>query len=371
MEMSESQGKLLVRAIKRMTTKLHSTKVWKKLTSLGLACLIGLSLTACDKNAVDFNDSQTDVSTPDISIDAGAEGEENVDLSKYSFLIQDIFEDEYCKKINQQIAENLNNGVTADRYGHPYSFWQNRGYDVEAIKNGEIECHTDAYILDSQPNNLYVATYASDPTCQYYEQYLLKYTLTEQEVNEYHWLHYIRATQSLYLNDIISRHKTPEVVKAGKIGIESYKALWQNFKDTFLITGGMDFIMQLERLQDRDLYYVSVTAQWATPVPVSYPSEEEWGKPINFDTYMYNNLFLKLHMETTYVDGVLNIDTSHSSPGSAYYVHSEDDEDNKHVKATQYYRQDRTLENVPQVFRELDINDLKNLYLIYEEQSNQ
>lgn len=367
MEGNEEKSNLVARTLKRVISKLHDSKIYKKIAGLAIAGAIAFTMAGCEQASLDGSS----VTPPDTSIDVDINGgnvdvNEDIDFSKYSIFIQNAYQNENYKDLDKKIEENLEKGFTTDVYSNPYGFWKSRGYDVEAIKSGEIECHTDAYILDEQPYNLYMATYAEDKQNSCYEQYLLRYTLTEQEAKEYNWLHEIRATQSLCLNDIISQEKTPEVLKSSKIDIESYKAMLKDFREKLLIAQGMEYIMQIEKVVDNDIYYVSVIGQWAKPVPVSGPSEEQWGKPSQFSTYMYSNVQLKLHLETSIENGIIKIDTTKFSPEVPCFMISEDDKDNKHISATQYCRQDMTLKAIPQVFKPLEAKLLEDGYLVLD-----
>lgn len=370
MEENEQKSSLISRTIKRVATKLHKSKVWKKIAGLTLVGAIAFSVSGCDNNSSIIVVAPGQQETEQPNNDKNQENDKTVDLSAYSFLIQNAYNNEAFNNIDELLATNLKNGLTADVYSNPYTFLQKRGYDVAAIKAGKLECHTDAFILDNQPTNLYMTTYVENKQKSSYEQYLLRYELTEQEAKEYHWLHKIRATQYFCLNDIISQNKTPKVLMTSKIDINSFKALLPVFRDNLLFGYGMESIMVIDRFDNNGGCYCSFVCNWVKPIPTSGPSEESWGKPAHFATYYHTNIKLLTHLKPQITDdGIIKIDTSAISQDEQNFLWSPDadEKDSKHIAAWQYCRQDLTLAAIPQVFKSLDAKLLKDGYLTLEE----
>ncbi len=92
-----------------------------------------------------------------------------------------------------------------------------------------MECRTVSYVLDEEPNNLYIMTYvenaSSDP---YYTEYTLKYTLIEQEMKDYKFLHKDGSdyyVQAVFMNDAISKTKKETIVSETKMNVKAHKEM--------------------------------------------------------------------------------------------------------------------------------------------------
>lgn len=74
-------------------------------------------------------------------------------------------------------------------YPHPFGYLQKRGHNIQAIKDGELECNTIVYTVGNDTGHLYVDTRVQtiEGDLDYYTCYSLEYALSEKE---YHDLYY-------------------------------------------------------------------------------------------------------------------------------------------------------------------------------------
>ena len=200
-----------------------------------LAICISL-LVSCVNNGDTSNqndDTPTSISTDDPNKQNGKSSDNNSDnaLSKYSPLLQSILTNEEYNQLIK-VAHNTNPSLlkTGEFEPHPYAFLEEEGFDIEAIKKGDDLCRTVSYVLTDDKNSLYMHTQVD---CgDYYETFLLKYTLTDQEMQDYHLTqtgggnvnvpYYI---QCVFMNREIAATRDPEVVGTSKMAKESHESL--------------------------------------------------------------------------------------------------------------------------------------------------
>lgn len=180
------------------------------------------------------------------------DGEDNTQSSEYSKILEDVLKDEYYNGLIAGAKENTSLYRSASLDPHPYAFLKKKGHDIDAVKSGELECRTVSYVLDEEPNNLYIMTYvenaSSDP---YYTEYTLKYTLSEQEMKDYKFLHKDGSNyyiQAVFMNDAISSHKKETILSETKMNVAAHKEMRENVTDNSIISNiynnkSIDFIM--------------------------------------------------------------------------------------------------------------------------------
>lgn len=214
---NEAQTNLL----KKIYAKLHSIKLSKKIPCLAMAALISFSLTACGPT-LETTDSTNQPGT------SNSQTQGNEELNKYSKLLQNILTN---KEYNTLIAKGKADATFykgGEFQPHPYAFLESQGFDVEEIKNETTPCYTMSYVLEDEPNNLYMYT-RIQPTDSYYETYLIRYTLTDQEMNEYEMLHNgydgKYYAQAVFMNREISKLKTPTIIGQSSIHTNTYKEI--------------------------------------------------------------------------------------------------------------------------------------------------
>ena len=359
MEGKENKETLLNRVLGRIKNKEHSPKMWKRLAGLVLAGAIGLTFTACDTSTAVDNSTKDnssryeDSSNIDSSNSDSSSVEEppviDIDYSKFSPIIQAMFNNDYYVNLTKKIQQNVANEDYADYYSHPTKFWDSVGVDADKIRTGEIKCKTDAYVLDEEPNNLYVATYITDPTNTYYDQYIIRYTLTDQEMKEYDTLRMLRVWQNFYMNDILSQYKTAEIVRHGKIAIETYNFIKEFLQNNLYLTGFQDMILQFEKDIDGRAE-VSIVGIPEKPYPAYKPNENEWGLPSKHKVGYYKSIIFNQDVKYSINNNVFYLDKSTIEDENQDFFELEDLKDKS---STTYCRQDLCSKLFPNMYSEL------------------
>jgi len=200
-----------------------NSKIAKLFLSLTLSFCLFVIPFGCAKPDNDDNDnggSNTTIVTPD--------GEE-INVSKYSKLLQDVLSDTYYNNL-MATAKSSNAFYEYPVFDpHPYDFLADNGHDVSAIKNKELDCFTTSFIKETEPNSLYIATKVEN-VGNYYTEYLIKYALNDKEIEDYKALHEydngFHYTQSAFLNDAISKTKQPTILSKTNVDIESHEEMF-------------------------------------------------------------------------------------------------------------------------------------------------
>lgn len=237
----------------------RSSKIAKKLCALVLATgmtIAPMALSACncstpnpdagtnppivnpDNGGADIGGNTGNGNNQTPGNNNGGSSNEN-DYSQYSQLLQNVLNDEYYNNLIDA-AESDPSLFDQGYFGpHPFAFYQNEGYNVYDIRTGKIKCRTYSYILDEEPNSLYMSTRLTfeNAPVPYHTQYMLKYTLTDQEASEYQMLFgdgfmvddYIQAA---FINDKISATKNVQILSKTKIAVQTHKNLVKLLEDT-------------------------------------------------------------------------------------------------------------------------------------------
>lgn len=192
-------------------------------TSLALAASAAfLALTGCTTDTAD--PGTTPGTTP------GADPGTNP--TEYSQLVTDLANDTEVNALIDQANQDTSLFSTPLFDPHPYSFLEKEGLNVEAIKSGDLYCRTVSFVRDDEPNNLYIMTYAESAGVEpYYSEYMLRYTLTDQEMEDYDKLHDDEYIQAVFLNDAIAAAKTADVISATKMTVNAHNNLAQALRD--------------------------------------------------------------------------------------------------------------------------------------------
>ncbi len=210
----------------------------------GLITLSAFSVTACGDNNGSSSSSSPQTqqgssnagngtsSNSGSSSSSGSNTNENK-YKEYSQIFQTIMTDPYYVNLIRS-AENSRDLYKSKKFApHPYGFLEDHGYDVEAIKKGEIKCETNSIVKVEEPDNLYIALNVADPTNTYYNQYMLKYTLTSREMEDYRIVHGNTGTfykQSVFMNQEISYTRDPEIICHSKINIQTMSKMIGSFE---------------------------------------------------------------------------------------------------------------------------------------------
>ena len=218
-----------------MLSTLKSTA--PKIAAIATALTLTLSTTGC--NLIPGLDNII----PDLP------GLQENQYPQYSTLLNQLLTD---SEVNEIIDRAKQTGETNpnDFRTHPYTFLAKKGHNVSRIKSGEVECSTISFIYDNEPNNLYLAVTVEDTRGKidydYVAQYLVRYTLTDQEMEEYKMLDHDGYIQSYFMNDTISKHKQAEILAENYI----MKEAQENFAHTL---GQQDYIKGNGYIYSRDV----------------------------------------------------------------------------------------------------------------------
>lgn len=209
------QSGLLLKVAKRIATKLHKTKIFKKVLALVVATSIGLTFVACSNK----NNSGS------VNIADSNNQHEETDITD----VEPIFNDysPMMKEIRRQLIEleNKDSMMPTSQQGHPYTFLAQQGHDVQGLMQDTESCHTTSFVYDDQPNDLFMnVRFNPQYSCNGINSYFLKYHLTDQEMAEYHWLNANRCFAARWANDVISAQKQPEILASYGVdfGYEEY-----------------------------------------------------------------------------------------------------------------------------------------------------
>jgi len=256
--MNNNLNEKFVNLIARLKARLSTAKIVKSVASLALAAGIAVSACGCENIVNPFypqesdTEKQTTIETDELGniigdyetessnnsdhIGSDKEPENNPTQSGYSEILQYVLDNpEYDQTIRE--AHNLKNeGIRRvlekpQFQPHPYGFFEDEGYDVNAIRNGVVESMSIAYTLNKEPNNLYIMSRVECAGEQpYYTEYILKYKLTDKEMSDYKMIFENNYIQAIFMHDAISEFKTPEIVYETKITINAHKLLYDAMK---------------------------------------------------------------------------------------------------------------------------------------------
>ena len=103
-------------------------------------------------------------------------------------------------------------------------FFEQQGHNIEEVKQNNLEFSSRLYIKDTEPNNLYIATNAETKSAQsdYFTNYLLKYTLSNDELKDFQMLFEGDYLQANFFVQQLSYDRTPTVVSKFKIEVDAY-----------------------------------------------------------------------------------------------------------------------------------------------------
>ena len=135
-----------------------------------------------------------------------------------SALLYDLLTDDYYNYLIDLIKTNK---LSSKSYiaPHPFAFLEEQGHDVNRVRSGALDCTTHTFTKDEEPNKLYMAVYVENDG-DYYTEYLLRYTLTEKEMADYEMLFEKGTLQVAFINDQLSKSKTPEILS--EINLKKY-----------------------------------------------------------------------------------------------------------------------------------------------------
>lgn len=155
----------------------------------GGIALSGLGMAGCNPNSNNPDNTNPPITNPgDENTGNNNGGSQNPNYSKFSQILQNVINDRYYVDLlvtheawdgSDQTAPGYNN---AKYNAIPYGFLEDEGYNISSIKNNFVKSQSDLYSIG---NDLYIELrIETKATKNYYTNYLLKYSLTNQELSE-------------------------------------------------------------------------------------------------------------------------------------------------------------------------------------------
>ena len=204
-------------------------KAYKRFAILTIsAALAGVvALGACSLGSqTGGNDTDPDDPTIDNN-DPTPEPEE-----KYSQILNDVLESDYYAELTDMYEAAWNYPITKAHEAIPYAFLSREGFDIQAIKDEEIDCDSVAYIKNDDTSTLYLSTkVVTDGADPYYTCYTLSYPLTDKEYDDLAMLHQEKYIQAPYFIQELDNQKTAKVISKASITVEAYDGLLKSFID--------------------------------------------------------------------------------------------------------------------------------------------
>lgn len=228
--------------ISKITEKLKNPtngKILRKgVASVALAS--ALALSGCSGLASIFNPNNGQTNNPNIDNDnqtqIGGDGSATTpeeDDDSYSQIISNIMENEYYKTLMNNYISSADNRDSQIYDPIPYAFLQSEGYNIERIKNDEIECNSMPYMKDGEENNLYIALRVeTDAQTPYYTCYTLKYELTNLQMSEFLNLNRHEYYDAPLFVQELSYQKTPVVESEASIKIDTFDYIVRSFANS-------------------------------------------------------------------------------------------------------------------------------------------
>lgn len=209
-------------------------KAYKRFAILTIsAALAGVvALGACSLGGQTGGDD-TDPDDPTIdNNDPTPEPEE-----KYSQILQDVLESDYYAELTDRYEAAWHYPITKAHEAIPYAFLSREGFDIQAIKDEEIDCDSVAYIKNDDTSTLYLSTkVVTDGADPYYTCYTLSYPLTDKEYDDLAMLHQEKYIQAPYFIQELDNQKTAKVISKASITVEAYDGLTKSFSDDSVIS---------------------------------------------------------------------------------------------------------------------------------------
>lgn len=232
-------------------------------------CAITLSLTMTTATACEFPilgavtdpDTSTtepgNTTDPDNSVDTDNSADTDDNSTTYSPFLTRILNDKSINNLLDRAEADNSLYSTPDFDSHPYTFLEKQSHDIAKIKSGEYDCQTKSFILKEEPNNLYIMTIVQTAgTIPYYTEYMLKYTLTDQEISDYRMLHWDNGhyyVQCAFANDAISATHTADIVSQSKMSVEAHSVMKEALGNDNSLSNAMRSTHLNFMLKDYDL----------------------------------------------------------------------------------------------------------------------
>lgn len=240
MNEQNNENQSAINLIRRLYARFKNTKVYKCVIALVLAVVVSTSATAClpiepiETESSQTNESNKNSGTNLLETTHGKPSETTKTTEtkqptqpeiEYSEILENILNNSTYNQLISAAKTNPNIYNEGEFKPHPYTFLQQEGFDIEKIMNGTHEAYTLSYVKEDEPNNLYMFTRVNNNS--YISNYLLKYELTDEEMDDYDLVHDDPSStsyfiQSVFMNNEISKLKTPEIVGKSKMSEQAF-----------------------------------------------------------------------------------------------------------------------------------------------------
>ncbi len=245
-----------------MLNKLRESETVKRVCTLVmLGALVLGGATACTTpNNNPTNPSIGGTITPTSPISPSTPGSQgsspNQDNNKHSDLLMSVVNDkDYTTLMSKTRPENYKIPAFDP---HPYAFLEDEGIDIDKILDGTYKANTMTFVLDDEPNNLYMNTRVLIDD-SYYQAYLITYKLTDKEMADYKLIHgdyskYSYSWPAFFINDKISETKQPTKVLETKYTKLTHE-VFQKSASAY-VSGIKDYILPSIDQSSKSYYYL-------------------------------------------------------------------------------------------------------------------
>lgn len=201
---------------------LAKNKVVVKVASLVLTSAMTISMVACSSGAkkpdidVDNNDDNND-----IKYETTIDGEivevinpnndnpqnESITARLESYVLNNSeYNDLFAKTAH---LSNQNNQNYYQLAPHPYAFLEEKGHNVQGIKNGTVECETMTYTLEGDKDSVFMAV-------KVYENNIVTHYHSEYELNKKDLEFYNKVRSGYYIQNVVINDAISELYKPVK-----------------------------------------------------------------------------------------------------------------------------------------------------------
>lgn len=260
--------------IQKLTEKLKNTnestkkRIMATTLALTLTILTAVGLAGCANNSDSSTKPGTTITNPSGDNGNTDSNDNNKNDNKYencSESLKKVMTDKYYRNLIKTSESYVNDALQVcharddNRYmALPFGFLEEQGYDISKIKDNVTKCYSQMY---TDNNDLHIELrvlkngYSDKRYMKYYTCYDLKYTLTNQELNELNALFtqvyprncsykgcpitYYEAP--LFVQEL-SYNKTPEVLSVAHIEINTLNTAERAFKRDKITSDGYHFI---------------------------------------------------------------------------------------------------------------------------------
>lgn len=152
----------------------------------------------------------------------------------HSQLLYDVIGSSYYMNLINE------NNITGDIYAKsqvlasiPYGFLEKQGFDINAIKNDDIQCSSIYYKkAEEKANNIYVSVKVENKAkISYYTCYTLKYNLTDLEYSDLEYASESYGVEAPLMIQELSYQKTPTIEGYANMYTYAYKEILEYMTD--------------------------------------------------------------------------------------------------------------------------------------------